>query len=129
MNVTREQVNHRQFGVGTVTGQNTTTVTVKFCKKFGSRKFLYPSAFESFLELCDPVIKGQMDDKLRLEHKQVQQERQLSAEREKKRHEDAQQAQLVKKRAAKKLPASKKTPKKLKKQSLDLEPLEEENDA
>jgi len=64
MNTVREQVNHTKFGAGTVIAQDTTTVTVKFSKEYGSKKFLYPSAFLSFLELLDPSIKEQMDNEL-----------------------------------------------------------------
>ena len=57
MNVMHEQVNHLKFGTGTITAQDSSTVTVKFSKEYGSKKFLYPSAFKLFLDLCDPSIK------------------------------------------------------------------------
>ena len=65
MNVLNEKITHRQFGAGTVTAQDEETVTVLFGGQDGEKKFLYPAAFESFLRLCDPDSREQMDCELR----------------------------------------------------------------
>jgi len=75
MDITHQQVSHRQFGIGNVTGQTETTVTVKFGKEFGIRKFLYPTAFESFLVLSDSVFKERMESELTELRQQAQSER------------------------------------------------------
>lgn len=74
MNTTNEQVQHQQYGFGTVVTQTTTMVEVQFKEEPGIKKFIYPSAFESFLELCDPASKKIMDDNLRQIHEQIEQE-------------------------------------------------------
>ena len=66
MNIINEQVKHLKFGTGTVTAQDPSTVTVKFSEKYGSKKFLYPSAFKSFLELLDPSAKERMGIELQM---------------------------------------------------------------
>lgn len=66
MNIMHEQVKHLKFGTGTITAQDPSTVTVMFSKEYGSKKFFYPSAFKSFLDLCDPSIKELMGNELQL---------------------------------------------------------------
>lgn len=66
MNIVHEQVNHLKFGTGTITAQDSSTVTVKFSKEYGSKKFLYPSAFKFFLNLCNPSINERMSNELKL---------------------------------------------------------------
>jgi hypothetical protein len=118
MNVTHDKVCHRQFGVGTVISQTMTTVTVQFCERYGTKKFLYPSAFESFLTLCNPASKEKMDDELRQIRECVEEEQRKRAEEDEKRREAERRALLELKRAAvkKRSPAKKKTPAKPKKQ-------------
>jgi len=127
VNMTHEQVHHRQFGVGMITGQTMTTVTVEFCEKYGIKKFLYPSSFESFLELCDPVSKGRMDDELRQLREQAEETRRQRAEEDEKRRTEEQRVLSEQKRAAvkKRSPAGK-APKKLRKQRDEDEELAEE---
>lgn len=114
MDLMHEQVCHRQFGVGTITSQTVTTITAKFCKEYGVKKFIYPSAFESFLELCNPDMKVKMEDELRQTHKQAHEARQRSSEKDQKRREQEQRTLLEQKRtAAKKRASAKKALKKL----------------
>ncbi len=120
MNVIDELVRHRQFGVGKIADQTMTTVTVKFCETVGVRKFLYPAAFESFLELCSPVSQEKMNDELRQIREQIEAERRLFEEENKKCREEEKRALLEQKRAAakKRSPAGK-TPAKPKKTPKD----------
>ena len=66
MNVFKMQVCHRQYGLGTVIDQSETMIEVQFNNDFGKKKFLYPSAFESFLSLDNTVHQGEMNEELKL---------------------------------------------------------------
>ncbi len=61
MDVVGEQVRHQRFGIGEVVNQTKTYVTVEFPEEYGVKQFLYPSGFESFMELCNPVVKERLD--------------------------------------------------------------------
>jgi hypothetical protein len=129
MNITNKQVSHHQYGVGIVTDQTMTAVTVEFREKYGIKKFMYPSAFESFLELCDPASKKTMDGELLLIREQAEAERKQRDEENKKRFEAEKLVQLEQKRAAtKKRSPIKKMPSKLKKRTENPEPAEEDSD-
>ncbi len=115
MHVVKEKVIHRQFGAGVVTDQDTASITVEF-KGYGAKKFLYPSAFESFLELCDPVSKQKMCDELRELREQAGAERHRQQEEEEKLHDEERRTLAEHKRAAaRKRMSAKKTPAKAKK--------------
>jgi hypothetical protein len=108
MNIIHEQVKHLKFGTGTITAQDSSTVTVQFSKEYGSKKFLYPSAFKFFLNLCNPAINERMSNELKLIQTFAEMERDNRlAEEEKKRI-------LLEQNAApkKKAPAKKRLPKK-----------------
>lgn len=83
MNLVSEQVRHIRFGMGTIVGQTETMVEVRFDDSVGTKKFNYPSAFESFLELCRPALKATMDEQLSATRAQAEAEcsRRLEAER------------------------------------------------
>jgi hypothetical protein len=123
MNVTHEQVNHHQFGIGIITDQTMTTVTVEFCQQHGVKKFLYPSAFELFLELCNPVSQEKVNGELRQIREEIEAERRRCEEENKKIREEERLAILEQKRAAakKRSPAKKRTAKP-KKQPEDAKP-------
>ncbi len=115
MNVCKEQVRHPQFGIGVVTEQAETHITVQFCDKYGAKKFPYPSTFTSFLTLCNPETQEKMAEELRLiqqaadnvrrEHEQTMLQReteQLAAQKPKRA---APKKRAPAKTAAEKLPA------------------------
>ena len=99
MNVIHEQVNHLKFGTGTITAQDSSTVTVKFSKEYGSKKFLYPSAFKLFLDLCDPSIKERMSNELQLIQTLAETERNKRLAEEEKQHTLLEQKTASKKKA------------------------------
>lgn len=109
MNIIHEQVNHLKFGTGTVTAQDPSTVTVKFSKEYGSKKFLYPSAFRTFLELNNPSVKEQMVNELQLIQTLEEAERSDRLAEEEKHRAFLEQKRVPKKRA----PAKKRLPKKV----------------
>lgn len=121
MNVVNEPVYHRKYGSGIITDHAMTMITVEFCEEHGTKKFLYPSAFESFLELCNPIIKQKMDDELQVirEHDELEQLRQ-HAEAEQRLQEEEHRILLEQKpTATKKHSATKKSKAKAKDQPID----------
>ena len=56
VNLRGKKVKHKSFGLGTVIDQDAGHVTVEFPEK--TCKFVYPIAFEKFLELDDPVLRN-----------------------------------------------------------------------
>lgn len=118
MNLINQKVHHHIFESGTIVSQSTTTVTVKFCEKYGTKKFIYPSAFESFLELCGSDAKAEMDDELRQIRDRAEEVRRIRAEEEEKQHEQTRRELLEQKRAlAKKRSSVKKASSKAKKRT------------
>ncbi|NCB51657.1 MAG: hypothetical protein EOM54_07240 [Clostridia bacterium] len=113
MNLTNEKVHHRQFGDGVVTDQTTSTVTVQFSEEYGEKRFLYPSAFESFLILNSPVRRETMNAELRAIREQLEAEFRRREEEAELRREEEKHALLEQKRAA----AKKRTPAKKLRQS------------
>jgi len=103
-----QQVKHPKFGTGTIAAQDSSTVTVEFSEEYGSKKFLYPSAFKSFLDLCDPSINELMGHELQMLQTLAETERNNRLAEEEK-----QRTLLEQKAAAKKKAPSKKrlTPK------------------
>lgn len=101
MNVQNEEILHKEFGVGTIVKQTATTVTVQFGDQHGVKNFLYPSAFESYLELRNPGLKEQMSDELRLYQVRIEKERQKHLDECKRRMEERRAAMLEKKRTSK----------------------------
>ena len=113
MDVLNSRVTHGQFGEGTVTGQTDATVTVRFSGEADERKFLYPSAFETFLTLCDEAGRKEMELELSSLHKKADAEHKMREDAERQRLDEERRALLEKKRRtpAKKKPAAKKAAK------------------
>lgn len=101
MNLIKEQVQHSRFGMGTILGQTASTVEVRFEDAFGTKKFMYPSAFESFLVLCRPALKESMERELTDIREQfaIERARKIEADRI---HEEAVRELLAQHTAAKK---------------------------
>ncbi|MDP4133424.1 MAG: hypothetical protein Q8882_05385 [Bacillota bacterium] len=119
MDVMNERVSHRQFGDGMITGQTETTVVVKFSGQEDAKKFSYPSAFESYLKLCNPALQEKVNGELKKIKMHAEDERKLQEEEEERRIQEKRAA--VKKVSV----AKKKTAKKVKKVS---EPEDEDSD-
>lgn len=88
MNLIKEQVQHSRFGLGTILEQTASTVDVRFEDDFGTKKFMYPSAFETFLVLCQPALKESMEQELTGIREQFAMERARKIEAER-LHEEA----------------------------------------
>lgn len=125
MDVMHKKVVHCQFGIGVITNQNPSTVTVAFAEPYGERKFLCPNAFGSFLELCDSDLKAQMHQELQQLQEQAALERQQHEEENRMRLEESRRILLEQKRStAKKRTSIKKVSTKPKKQKGNLQPSE-----
>lgn len=99
MNLTNKKVHHCQFGDGVVTSQTISTITVWFSEEYGERKFLYPSAFESFLTLNGPALSEQMDTELRTIRERLENERRQREKEDEQRWEEEKRALLEQKQA------------------------------
>jgi hypothetical protein len=108
MNVLDEQVRHRQFGIGTVTGQSATEITVCF-SQCGTKKFLYPSVFQSFLTLENDAASSKLKAELQLAQEKTETERRQREDAELIKREDERRALLKKKRTAKRTPPAKRS--------------------
>lgn len=100
MNIVNEPVYHRQFGTGMITEQTATMVTVEFCEEHGTKKFLYPSAFETFLKLINPIVKQKINDELREIREREELERQRRTDEKERRQKEELRILLEQKRAA-----------------------------
>jgi hypothetical protein len=113
MNLLHEQVQHQKFGTGVITEQTQSLVSVQFAGQYGTKKFLYPTAFDVHLTLTSPAPRESLENELR----QIRQREKTERERretETERHRL--EVLLEKKRAAvKKSAPAKKTPAKAKK--------------
>ena len=61
-------VRHKLFGTGTITGQNTTSITVRFDS--GSKRFVMPSAFlDGFLKTEDAAMNERLSEYICMQQK------------------------------------------------------------
>jgi len=109
MNIFKMQVSHRQYGLGTVIDQSETMIEVQFNDDFGRKKFLYPSAFESFLSLDSTIHQGEMDEELKLIRDKKEAERRKNEDDAKKRLEKERKSLFDQKRATAKRRAAPKS--------------------
>ena len=80
MNLLQQQVRHRQFGTGRVTGQQQSVITVQFDPPYGEKNFLCPAAFEQFLSLTDAQQQQLLQAELDQLHLQAELERKAREE-------------------------------------------------
>lgn len=112
MNITNQKVRHPKFGIGTITEQTETTVTVQFIDISGVKKFLYPSAFESFLSLNDSGLQKKIKSELEKLRKQEEEERKRREEENRRLREERLKAlREAPKRTGRKRAAAKRTSK------------------
>ncbi|NTW70895.1 MAG: hypothetical protein HGA49_01465 [Eubacteriaceae bacterium] len=108
--VLNNKVHHDKFGEGIVTDQTISKITIQFSEEFGEKKFMYPSAFESFLTMGNPALQEMIDDELRTIRKQLEAEGKQREEEAEQRRIEEQRALLKKKLSAKKCTAKRKAP-------------------
>jgi len=99
MNINHEQVSHRQFGIGTIVNQTDSKIEVQFSDDYGTKKFIYPIAFEKYLTLCSSTLQRKMDNELLKMHERIEAEKKQREEEEQIRREEEHKASLEEKRA------------------------------
>ncbi len=102
MDVFQQQVSHRQYGIGTVIEQSESMIEVQFDGEYGNKKFLYPSAFESFLLLSSPASQEKMQQELQARQDALEAVQKQREEAFMQRHEHERRALLEQKRGARK---------------------------
>lgn len=75
MILVNEKVKHIIFGVGIITEVKDNKISVKFEEKIGNKTFLYPDAFEKFLEAADLEVENSILDELHKKQEQLEMER------------------------------------------------------
>jgi len=110
MNIVGEKVIHKRFGEGKVTEQEETTVSIVFSSSYGTKKFLYPSAFETFLTLCKKTTQKKFQERLE-EIRAKEAEIQAQKEEDKRQRKEEVRLWLEEKKNStpKKVPAKKAT--------------------
>ncbi|OVE34084.1 hypothetical protein CCZ20_28400 [Priestia aryabhattai] len=78
MNLTNEQVKHRQYGEGQVIENTEDRITIQFGEQIGLKSFIFPNAFENFLLIDKPDVQHKI---LKIHEQKIEQERKLQQER------------------------------------------------
>lgn len=55
MDLTNEIVEHPVFGEGRVLCKDDRRITIQFPGETGIKRFIYPDAFEKYLNMCNPA--------------------------------------------------------------------------
>lgn len=106
MELKGQQVRHHQFGTGNITEQSQSAVTVMFGGEAGEKRFIYPVAFEQYLELCNPSTRDRMALELKVRHDAAASDRRRSLETAGKLREEERKVALDKKKAESKKKAA-----------------------
>lgn len=69
MDLTGKHVQHRKFGEGIIVKQNETMIDVAFHD--GTKKFIYPACFNTFLEIADVSLKKELQTEV-IHHEQAE---------------------------------------------------------
>lgn len=84
MDLTNELVEHPVFGTGTVISQDDRRITIQFSKETGVKRFLYPDAFEKYLNMCNPTAAQKVLADLSAKKEQIEKQRRKEEEAEQK---------------------------------------------
>ena len=71
MDLINELVEHPVFGSGRVISQDDRRITIQFSKQTGVKRFLYPDAFEKYLNMCNPAAAQNVQADLIAKTKQI----------------------------------------------------------
>jgi len=85
MDLTNELVVHPAFGTGRVTNHDDRRITIQFFEESGEKRFIYPDAFEKYLNMCNTAAAQKVLADLIAKTEQI-------AERQQKQEEAAQKA-------------------------------------
>ncbi|WNS40855.1 hypothetical protein [Paenibacillus sp. MMS20-IR301] len=81
MNLNHSQVEHIKYGTGTVVSHAEERITVGFAGVAGEKSFLYPEAFEQYLQVKDPKLQAQIREELNVKAEQAAAEQLLREQR------------------------------------------------
>ena len=98
MNIENEQVNHIKFGSGVITGVEEYKILVQFQDNLEIKAFLYPEAFENFLEAVNSEVQNSILEKLHIKQDQLREQLELKREEERQEKEKLQKAELEEKK-------------------------------
>lgn len=74
MNLLQEKVKHNAFGLGVITELKGNKICVEFHEEVGSKMFLYPEAFETFLKAMDTTVESDILKELHTKQQQIEHE-------------------------------------------------------
>lgn len=80
MDLTNEQIEHPVFGTGRVINQDDKRITIQFSEETGEKIFMYPDAFEKYLNMCNPAAAQKVKTDLLAKAKQIEKQRQKEKE-------------------------------------------------
>ncbi|MFB0920597.1 MAG: hypothetical protein QMB62_06905 [Oscillospiraceae bacterium] len=106
MNLVKERVQHRQYGIGVIKSQTDTTIDVKFSAEIGMKRFIYPSVFLTYLALCSPESQQTMTAELQEIRDRIDAAHKSNLEEIKRTQEEARTNLILQKRAAAKRKAT-----------------------
>lgn len=98
MNIANEKVNHIKFGSGVITEVGEHKILVQFQDNVGVKAFLYPEAFEKFLEVVNPEVQNSILEKLHIKQEQLSAELELKRKKEEQEKEELQKVELEQKK-------------------------------
>ncbi len=75
MNILNEEIGHITFGRGKVISQDADAFSVQFPEPYGSKKFVYPDAFERYLQLYNPDAASSVLAELKAKRAKLEAER------------------------------------------------------
>ena len=64
MNIVNKQIKHILYGEGQIINQEANVLSIQFSEQYGTKKFIYPDAFEKYLKLSDSDIESTVLEEL-----------------------------------------------------------------
>lgn len=103
-----ELVEHPVLGTGRVISQDNRRITIQFCEEADEKRFIYPDAFEKYLNMSNPAASQKVLADLTAKRKQIEEQQQKEEESDRKDMENVTLAAPIKKSTLKiKLPKAK----------------------
>jgi hypothetical protein len=102
MKLCGEFVTHKVFGRGKISGQENDCLTVSFGKKYGDKRFVYPSALGTFLIPENMTIVKELKDRAdELMRQKIEAQKETEDRLQKEKLESKELAKKIKRAAAK----------------------------
>lgn len=101
MNLLNQKATHIKFGTGVITSNEDGIMKIQFDETIGVKSFFYPSAFERFLKLENPMLETIVKNMLDQIEPEKEKQRQAAEALKKEELSAKQEAAKPKKRVAK----------------------------